>query len=56
MKRLMFISILLSLVLSSCERINDDRIPPLAVNIEFSNVGMWNTYGVAATPDYRFFI
>lgn len=56
MKRLMLIAALLSLLFSSCERINDDRIPPLAVNIEFSNVGMWNTYGVAATPDFRYFI
>lgn len=57
MKRLsLAITLLLSLILSSCERINDDRIPPLSVNIEFANVGMWHTYGVAATPDFRYFV
>lgn len=44
------------LLTTSCESINDDRIPPVAVNIEFPNVGTWNTYGVAAAPDFRYFI
>lgn len=56
MKRILFVALLMVLTLTSCEEINDDRIPPLAVNIEFSNVGMWNTYGVAAAPDYRYFV
>lgn len=35
----------LFLFASSCESINDDRIPPLAVNIEFSNAGIWESCG-----------
>ena len=45
-----------ALIFSSCEHINDDRIPPLPVNIEFSNVGMWNTYGIVGATDFRYFI
>ena len=58
MKKLLLIVFLVTSLLAttSCEHINDDRIPLVAVNIEFSNIGMWNTYGVAAAPDYRYFI
>lgn len=41
---------------SACDSIDDERIPPSAVHIEFKNIGEWNTYGVAAAPDYRTFI
>ncbi len=56
MKRVILPALMIALFASSCEEINDNRIPPLAVNIEFANVGMWNTYGVAAATDYRYFI
>lgn len=42
--------------LSACESIDDERIPPSAVRLEFVSIGEWNTYGVAAAPDYRMFI
>lgn len=52
-----FLTLLLAVVtLSACESIDDERIPPSAVRLEFASVGEWNTYGVAATPDYRMFI
>lgn len=38
----------LFLLTSSCESINDDRIPPLAVNIEFSNASIWETCKVTS--------
>ncbi len=44
------------LFFTSCESVEDERIPPVAVNIEFANVGMWNTYGVAGALDSRTFI
>lgn len=56
MKRCILFSLIAIIGLSACESIDDERIPPSAVHIEFSNVGIWNTYGVAAAPDYRTFI
>ena len=56
MKHWLLSIITMAIIFTSCETINDDRIPPVAVYIEFANVGMWNTYGVAAAPDYRYFI
>lgn len=40
----------------SCESINDERIPPIAVNIELDNQGLWDTYGVHAYGEYRYFV
>lgn len=34
------------LALASCHQLNDERIPLMAVNIDLSNQGVWNTYGV----------
>lgn len=41
--------------ISSCDRVDDTRIPAAPVNIVFSNVGMWNTYGVGGALDWRVF-
>ena len=56
MKKLFLLVFFIATLFTSCEHINDDRIPPVSVNIEFSNVGMWNTYGPAAATDFRYFI
>lgn len=40
----------------SCKRVDDDRIPPVGVNIVFTTEGVWNTYGVSAAHEYRRFI
>lgn len=48
--------IIAAIGITACDSIDDERIPPSAVNIEFRNIGEWNTYGVAAAPDYRTFI
>ncbi len=51
------IAILTVMILSaSCNRIDDDRIPLLPVNIDLSNPGLWNTYGVAGIGINRQFI
>jgi hypothetical protein len=42
--------------LCACHTIDDDRIPTTPVNIVFSDVGMWNTYGVGGALDTRRFI
>lgn len=43
-------------VLSSCSRIDDDRIPAVPVNIVFTSQGMWETYGVSGAGGHRRFI
>lgn len=35
---------------------NDERIPNMAVNIDLSNQGIWNTYGVEGFGQYNKFI
>ncbi len=54
-------SILLSLmvllsVVTSCNQIDDDRIPSLPVFIDLSGAGMWNSYGVSGLGISRSFI
>lgn len=53
--------ILLSLIVllsaaSSCNQVDDDRIPALPVYINLSGAGMWNSYGVAGVGISRTFI
>ncbi|MDE5688279.1 MAG: hypothetical protein K2I18_06605 [Paramuribaculum sp.] len=40
----------------ACKSVDDDRIPPTPVRIEFPTVGSWQTYGVAGALDSRTFI
>lgn len=46
---------LLSL-LSSCNQVDDDRIPSLPVYINLSGAGLWNSYGVSGVGVSRRFI
>lgn len=48
--------LILTFVSGACARIDDDRIPPVNVNVVFTTDGMWNTYGVPGALDYRIFI
>ena len=41
---------------SGCHTLDDDRIPPGAVNISFPTVAEWNVYGVASALDHQRFI
>lgn len=41
---------------SSCHSLDDERIPPAPVNIQFTTESQWNLYGVTAALDYRSFI
>ena len=54
-------SLLLSLMAmlsaaSSCNQVDDDRIPSLPVYINLSGAGMWNSYGVSGVGVSRNFI
>lgn len=48
-------SAILAAMICSCESVDDNRIPPVRVNIELADAGSWNVYGVAGYGDYRFF-
>ncbi len=53
----LFLSLIAVLsVVSSCNQVDDDRIPSLPVYIDLSGAGMWNTYGVAGVGLSRNFI
>lgn len=41
---------------SSCNAVDDDRIPSLPVNIDLQGAGMWNSYGVSGVGISRNFI
>ena len=41
---------------SSCNQVDDDRIPSLPVYINLSGAGMWNSYGVSGVGISRRFI
>ena len=43
-------------VSSSCNQVDDDRIPSLPVYINLSGAGMWNSYGVSGVGISRDFI
>ena len=51
-----FISLfLMTAVLTSCEKIDDSRIPPVNVNLTFTS-GEWATYGVGGALEHKRFI
>lgn len=58
--RLYFLIALLSLLvvssLTGCHTIDDERIPRMPVNIDLSNQGVWNSYGVTAFGQFNLFI
>lgn len=44
------------LAASSCHHIDDDRIPPAPVYLQFNTIGDWNVYGVSGAGVHRHFI
>lgn len=50
------LSLLLLATVSCDKEVNDERIPPVSVNIELNNQGLWDTYGVHGYGQYRIFI
>ena len=58
-KKTLLLLLGLSLIVAgftSCESVDDDRIPYAPVNIAFSTVGDWQVYGVAGALATRSFI
>ena len=53
---LFFSCALLFLLFASCEKVDNNRIPSVAVNIQLDNTGLWDTYGVHGYGQYRYFI
>lgn len=55
-----YFSLLIAAVIAAagvgCSRIDDDRIPPVNVNIVFTNQGMWERYGIGGALDTRRFV
>ncbi len=43
-------------MLTGCEELNDDRIPPSAVRIAFATIHDWDMYGVAGALSHKRFI
>lgn len=50
------IGIVVLLLTLSCDKLDDDRIPPAPVRISFTTVGDWNTFGIGGALDSRIFI
>lgn len=55
-KTVVLFGILIAVIFSGCETIDNNRIPAVAVNLPIGDIGQWNTYGVAAFGQYRYFI
>lgn len=54
--RHLLITMLTCSTLTSCDSVDDKRIPSMPVQIVFTDVGMWNMYGVGgAMQSRRFF-
>lgn len=49
-------AIFMAMGLASCQRVESDRVPSMAVNISLADAGIWNTYGVAGFGSSRNFI
>lgn len=46
----------LLLFATGCHQLNDERIPSMAVSIDLSTQGVWNTWGVHGYGQYNYFI
>ena len=53
LKYILLLSVMLSAM--ACESVDSQRIPALNVNIDLSNAGLWNTYGVSGYGMCRIF-
>lgn len=52
-----FITLIAAAFISTgCHEVDDDRIPNYAVNINITDAGLWNSYGVAGFGSHRDFI
>ncbi|MFI3240750.1 MAG: hypothetical protein R3Y22_09255 [Bacteroidales bacterium] len=54
-KILGLIAVMMVGVVASCDFVDSQRIPAVAVNVELDTYGMWSTYGVHSYGAYRVF-
>lgn len=52
----LFASLVVITVTTSCEKIDNNRIPPVDTNLIFYTIGDWQLYGVSGAGEYRQFI
>lgn len=52
----LLVAILTAGVLSGCHHLDDDRIPPAPVLVQFNSVADWDAYGVPGAMSWRRFI
>lgn len=50
------VGLILAAIASSCDSVDDDRIPPAPVRIDFAGQGEWDVYGVGGALQWREFI
>ncbi|MDE6318012.1 MAG: hypothetical protein K2L73_06395 [Muribaculaceae bacterium] len=43
-------------VIAGCDKVDDDRIPPYPVYVQFQTQADWTVYGVSGACDYKYFI
>lgn len=55
-RQYLWLAIPFLLSLTACHNLNDDRIPRMPVNIDLSNAGVWNAYGVQGYGLFNYFI
>lgn len=55
MKRLIS-ALLIACSFISCEDVDDERIPPYPVYVQFQTEADWNVYGVTGACDFKYFI
>lgn len=55
-RHLLLAIISLAAAITSCEKIDNHRIPSVSVNITFNTIGDWQRYGVAGACESRNFI
>ncbi|MDE6130741.1 MAG: hypothetical protein K2F74_04020 [Muribaculaceae bacterium] len=48
--------LVVALSLASCHHLDDDRIPPAPVLVQFNTVADWDAYGVPGAMSWRYFI
>lgn len=52
----LLLAAVIAVAATSCDKVDDERIPPCPVYIQFATQPDWVTYGVSGACDYKYFI
>jgi len=55
-RTVLFLLLATVIMLSACKHIDDQRIPPAPVRLEFNTIHEWNTYGAPGALNHRRYI